>query len=151
MNLTLQNDSFLATGIFGTLFNNDKTLLLQTLQHAYAEIPDLMSHSLNYQAKIPPGEYVCIRGIHTLEPTKINPDPQPFETFEITGVEGHSKLLFHIGNYNEDSIGCVLLGLSRQIWPDSVNKNDMILKSKDAFEKFMAAQEGCSEFSMTVS
>lgn len=143
MNLTLQNDSFLATGIFGTLFNSDKTFILHTLQHAYADIPDRNSMSLNYHAKIPPGSYKCVRGLHRLEPTKINPHPQPFETFEIEGVEGHFQLLFHVGNYNEDSIGCILLGTARQ--------KDMLLNSRDAFEKFINAQSGCDTFILTVS
>lgn len=143
MNLTLQNLYFLATGIFGNLFNSDKSFFLYTLQHAYADKPDPMSDSLSFVPKIPPGEYICIRGIHRLEATKINPNPQPFETFEITGVEGHSELLFHVGNYNEDSAGCVLLGTN--------SHKDMILNSRDAFEKFMAAQGLSQQFTLTVS
>jgi hypothetical protein len=51
--------------------------------------------------KIPPGTYVCQR-------TRFH--KEGMETFEITGVTGHSRLLFHSGNQEIDSDGCILVG-----------------------------------------
>lgn len=56
---------------------------------------------------IPPGEYIC-RRFHGVK----WPD-----TFEIVrpgtnGVDGHTDLLFHAGNAETDSLGCILLGSS---------------------------------------
>jgi hypothetical protein len=51
------------------------------------------------------GVYECVRGQHRL--ASMDHD---FETFEITGVPGRSKILFHKGNVPEDSHGCVLVG-----------------------------------------
>jgi hypothetical protein len=92
--------------------------------------------------KIPTGTYECLRGVHQLAPTAISPKPQPFETFEITGVEGHSGLLFHTGNFSEDSRGCVLLSLGRN--------EKMLINSREGFERFMQAQAGCDNFTLTV-
>jgi hypothetical protein len=135
MNLTLKRDKFIAGGIFGSLFSGDNSLVLCTLEHAYQD-------EYEFVPKIPIGTFECIRGIHQLEPTAISPKPQPFETFEITGIDGHTGILFHTGNFNEDSSGCVLVGLGRN--------EKMIINSREAFEKFMKAQEGCDNFTLTV-
>jgi hypothetical protein len=50
---------------------------------------------------IPAGDYICKRFHGTKWPN----------TFEII-VEGHSALLFHAGNSEADSEGCVILGSS---------------------------------------
>ena len=52
---------------------------------------------------IPVGSYVCKRVI----------SPKYGETFEITGVDGRTHILFHEGNYPSNTMGCVLLGLDR--------------------------------------
>lgn len=71
-----------------------------------------LEHSFEGQPVIPPGVYTAVRGLHALS------NLQPFETFEIMGVAGHSGLLFHRGNINADSHGCVLVGERFQSWTD---------------------------------
>ncbi len=118
-------------GIFGILAHDDGEELLLTLEHAY-------DHGGNtFISKVPIGTYECKRGIHQLG------DRPPFETFEITGVNGHTGILFHSGNTNADSNGCVLLGLSRNYYA--------VLHSRDAFNKFMKVMEGIETFSLEVS
>jgi hypothetical protein len=136
MNLNLKNTDFLESGIYGYLEGDD--IFLYTLQHSYAVIPDGSSVSTNYAPKVSPGSYTCVRGIHQLEHGK------PFETFMIEGVEGHSGILFHPGNFNTDSDGCVLVGLSRGSNPDCV------LNSRAAFQAFMQYLKGLDQFTLTV-
>src|SRR5271169_2411605 len=99
MNLT-RNDANV-NGIFGTL-TDDSGNTYATLEHAY-EQPDG-----SYAPKTPPGTYTCQKGMHTLEH-----HPAPFQAFEITNVPNHTDILIHIGNYNADSEGCVLIGEKR--------------------------------------
>lgn len=144
MNIKLMHTDYLRTGIFGFMEPEDGSFLLCTLEHAFPQQSDGIQSSTVFKPIIPPGTYTCVRGIHCLkdpkDPTKLSP---PFETFEITGVAGHTKLLFHKGNFNKDSEGCILLGLAR----DEING---ILNSKQAFEKLMAAQQGVDSFTLTV-
>lgn len=125
MNLTIKRNEIVSNGAFGEI----PELELVTLEHTY-------SVGSGFAPKLPPGTYICVRGIHSLLA-----HPQ-FETFEITGVPGHSGILFHRGNDENDSEGCVLQGMARQ--------GDLIIQSRDAFAKFMNAQEGVMEFQLLV-
>lgn len=54
---------------------------------------------------------------------------------EITGVEGFTDILFHIGNTPEDTAGCVLCGLAQ-----SLHEGDVPLgRSAQGYEKFYKA------------
>lgn len=118
-------------GIFGELQNDDGKHLYYTLEHAYFL-------DGNYVPKIPIGTYKCVRGQHQLEHMT-----EPFTTYEITGIDGHSKILFHWGNYNADSSGCVLVGLDHTA--------EMITNSKEAFNEFMQYMGTVQEFNLQVS
>jgi hypothetical protein len=98
-----------------------------------------------FPAKIPNGVFDCVRGIHALE------DGVPFETFEITGVEGHSGLLFHWGNYNKNSKGCVCTGEDFVDAPKSSVHEDMVTNSRATFAKLMTLQTGVDRFQLTVT
>lgn len=120
------------SGIYGTLFYDDGHVLGETLEHSYLQ-PDG-----SYQPKVPRGDYICVRGMHRLAGMD-----HEFETFEITGVPGHTNILFHPGNFNKDSEGCVLLGEERN--------GDMITKSRDTFVKFMGLLDTVQQFTLNVS
>lgn len=126
MNLALTRKQFLDTGIFGELRDEKGGLVAVTLEHSYSCVP-----------KIPPGTFTCKRGMHRLESMN-----QDFETFEIMDVPGHSNILFHFGNVNGDSAGCVLLG--EEVW------HEMITKSRITFAAFMALQAGVDSFELLV-
>lgn len=136
MNMILIRKEFRPDGIFGELKSDGGTFDAVTLEHAY-EQPDG-----NFRPKIPPGQYVCFRGMHAL--FKV---PHAFETFEIMGVPGHSGLLFHPGNYNNDTEGCVLLG-SRVLKLGFGQQ--MVTSSKATFEEFMHSHVGEQSFQLTV-
>lgn len=96
MKLRLQRIVFKSSGILGWL-HVDGDLMLRTLEHAFETVGA-------WAPKVPPGVYNCVRGTHTLK------SGDKLETFEITGVPEHSGIIFHWGNFNADSDGCVLLG-----------------------------------------
>lgn len=138
MNLTLNRTKASGDGIFGEILDDKFNFLFVSLEHAYSD-PD---KPFIYITKIPAGEYVCKVGEHCLK----EGEPK-FMTFEVTGVPGHTGILFHTGNYNCDSEGCILLGL--QIG----NKKDggkMITQSRQAFKRFIDIQEGVNEFKLKV-
>lgn len=123
----------LFTGIAGFLRRDDGVVFCSTLEHAYRIDCD------HYAPKLPDGEYDCVRGMHQLEGMK-----EPFETFEITGVPNHTGILFHVGNHNYDSAGCVLVG-------KMLIDNRELLYSEQAFKEFMQLLNGISTFNLTVS
>lgn len=127
MDLSLVRNRFTANGVFGNLFELDGNFGLSTLEHSF-----------NGKPILPEGEFYCRRGMHQLMHMHA-----PFETFEIMGVPGHSGVLFHVGNFQSDSEGCILLGLTAI--------DTMILNSREAFKKFMDAQDGVKEFQLLVS
>lgn len=131
MNLTLRRISFVPSGIYGRLFDEHENIVSVTLEHAYKD-------GTLFVPKIPEGSYLCKRGMHRLASMK-----EDFETFEVMCVPGHTGILFHSGNYNHDSDGCILIG--RSIAPD------MIMDSKKSFARFMALQEGLDHFQLIVS
>lgn len=138
MNLTLIRKEYRPDGIFSDLRKNDTAeRVAVTLEHAYSD-----THDSEYLPKIPSGTYTCVRGQHRLHNMT-----HGFDTFEITGIAGHSNLLFHWGNYNSDSEGCVLLGQSKTL---ESNGNQMITNSKQTFNDFMNLQAGVDTFTLTV-
>lgn len=135
MDLILVRKQYRSDGIFGQLSDVAGEFVCETLEHAYpAQDQDRLF------PKIPAGTFDCVRSLHELH------SGDPFITFEITGVPGHSGLLFHWGNFNKDSSGCILLG---SLMADE-GGHQMILHSRETFHRFMEAQKGARSFTLTV-
>ncbi len=132
--MILHRQEYLSTGIFGTLSSEFSDLVLMTLEHAY----QTTQAPLEYYPKLVAGVYTCTRGMHRLSGMA-----NYFETFEVTNVPGHTGILFHRGNTNNDSAGCILLGMSRY-------EEMGILSSRMAFEKFMTFFKDINNFELTV-
>lgn len=123
-----------AFGIFGKLTDGEK-FIAYTLEHAYAS--NVVGEG--FKAKLPEGEYTCVRGFHKIgKPGAL----KTIETFEVTNVPGHSGILFHVGNYNRDSDGCILLGTEVLMY--------QVAESQKAFEQFMLGLKGINQFQLTV-
>lgn len=135
MDLILNRKEYRPDGIFGYLRDQVGKFSCFTLEHAYGGIS-------GYSAKIPPGTYDCERGLHHL--FKV---PNQFETFEVMNVPGHTALLFHPGNYDNDSEGCILVG--NKITQLGYGAQ-MLANSKITFAKFMEAQEGLNSFKIAI-
>lgn len=98
---------------------------------------------------IPAGTYRCTRTIfyRTGE-----------QTFEITGVPGRSRILFHAGNTEEDVEGCVLLGEdfgSLQVRDEDssralVRLKWAVLRSKEAMQRFRTLTASVASFPLEV-
>ncbi len=139
MDLDLVRNSNRSDGIFSQLLTADEEhSVCMTLEHAYPGKND-------FQPKLPNGTFICKRGKHRLHGMT-----EDFETFEITGVEGHSGMLFHWGNLNRDSEGCVLTGDAIAEYPAGAPHTEMITNSRAAFARFMKLQEGADQFTLRV-
>lgn len=125
MDLVLTRKRFCSDGIFSVL-TGENEFQLSTLEHSFEGKPAL-----------PYGLYRCQRGKHKLAKMIFS-----FETFEVMNVPGHTGILFHVGNYNHDSEGCILLGLNAM--------DCAVTNSREAFKSFMKAQDGLDEFQLTV-
>lgn len=85
---------------------------------------------------IPAGTYLCRRGV----------SPKFGETYEALDVPGRSNILFHWGNTQLDTRGCVLVGLSFDATMD--DKLD-VQQSRVAFNALMGAIEE-DEFELVI-
>ncbi len=62
-------------------------------------------------------------------------------TFEVI-VPGHTALLFHAGNVEEDTTGCIILGQ----YPGKLRESRAVLNSGATFKLFMSMLEGVDYF-----
>jgi Family of unknown function (DUF5675) len=130
MMLTLTRREMREDGIFSELTDEKGKIIAKTLEHSYDCKPKLYD-----------GEFTCVRGKHRLEGMT-----HDFETFEITGVSGHTNILWHTGNWNADSMGCVLLGAGIA----QSSKGQMITGSKQTFADFLSLLQGIDSFQLVV-
>lgn len=138
MNLTLKRLYSEADGIFSELVQENGEIFCYTLEHAF----DDGSGRGSFAPKIGDGTYTCQRSMHRLHNMT-----QDFETFEVMNVPGHSGLLFHWGNFNQDSDGCILVGEAIASYQMT---GKMITNSKVEFAAFMQLQSGLDTFTLTV-
>ena len=144
MDLTIKREQYLDDGIFSRVTRDDTgEEVMVTCEHAYPSgLPEY-----TWLPKVMPGKYTCVRGTHQLA------HGDPFETFEVTGVAGHSGILFHRGNWQDDSRGCLLCGedfAQTEHDAERPGPEDMVTNSRVAFESFMALQAGADVFTLTV-
>ena len=118
-------------GVLSLLLTEDGSPFCVAIEHAYDDGYGA------YGPKLPLGNYTCQLGYHCL-----HTHPLQFKTYEIEGVPNHTNILFHVGNTQADSDGCVLLG---------EKFNGMgVTESRATFDKFMALQNGLYTFSLSV-
>jgi hypothetical protein len=147
-------DQYKRDGIFGRFqFEGDPGPFCMTLSHAYY-------NNGTYLPKVLPGKiYACKRGMHKLKDHRPGHEGEliDIETFEITGIEGCSGLLFHPFNFNDQSEGCT--GLGQRIAKYDSDKDgdvdaeddDMITASRKTFAAWMKRLEGVNVFMLQVS
>jgi hypothetical protein len=136
MDITLTRTQNTPQGIFGNFTDEDGNQICVTLEHAY------QNSDGTWGAKIPDGTYICQRGQHQLENMT-----SPFETFEVMDVPNHSNILIHMGNFDKDSSGCILVGQAIA----GSSSSEMITNSVATFNKFMQLQTGVDSFILTVT
>jgi len=113
--------------------------------HALEEENQLNRRSIS---SIPAGDYVCKRTIY---------QRYGYETFEVTDVPNRTRILFHSGNTEEDTMGCIILGMD--LGPLAVEDEDTgvtglklaVLASRKAFKSFMETLEEIDEFDLAIT
>lgn len=85
---------------------------------------------------IPPGKYSCKR---------VN-SPHFGNTFEVTGVAGRDHILFHKGNWQTDSKGCIIVGSGFGL----LNAQEAITGSGDGLAHFLDYLKAENEFELTI-
>lgn len=123
-------------GTFGVMSDLDKNIPIHTT------LERVWKNNESFVSCIPEGEYLCKR-----YSSKAYPD-----TFEITGVRGRTVCLFHQGNIDDHSEGCVLLGESFDpVWNKKAGKWDYgQLQSSAAFLQFMNSLKGVDQWKLMI-
>jgi len=85
---------------------------------------------------IPAGEYICNR---------VN-SPRFGNTFEVTNVENRTHILFHKGNLDDNSRGCILIGEEF----GQLGSSSGIKSSKAGYNEFMAILSNDDEFRLII-
>ena len=125
--LRLTKDLVIPT--FGVLFRDDGIPFALALERPW----------LNNQRGVSciyPGTYRALR----------HRSPKFGETFWLQDVPGRSEILFHKGNIDDDSRGCILVG--EQFNP--VKGEDGITASREGFAEFMRLLDGKNEFTIEI-
>lgn len=141
MNLKLTRSAFDVDGIFGVLTDENNSTVAVTLEHAY----DSGNGDGSYVPKVSPGVYICL---------KHPPNRLPYTTYELQRVPSFQRIpvsgiLLHVGNYNHDSDGCILVGRRVAANPDKLGEN-MITSSQNTFNKLMDLQKGLGSFILEI-
>ena len=123
---------------FGVLMEADSAAapFAVTLEREFDGGSNRPSTTTRAGACIPAGTYSCVRVL----------SPKFKDTFLVRGVDGRSEILFHKGNLQDDSRGCVLVG--EQFNP--VKDGRGITASAEGFEEFMRLQAGVTSFTLTI-
>jgi len=142
MDITLKKTSCDETGFFGELLSPAGAHLIYVASHAYQQDDG------SWAMKVQPGQYLCVGGMHQIMNGPNHTLGQPFKTFEVTGVVGHSGILLgHVGNWPQlDSDGCFLTGLAIA----TLSGKPAVISSTAAYNQFMSTQLGVSQFTLTV-
>lgn len=128
MILTIKRIATGSNGTFGVFIYNDIPFAL-TLEREWLDNQRSISC-------IPVGKYIC----------KLVNSPKFGNTFEITNVPGRSAILFHKGNLDDDSHGCILVGEQFEI----VRGYPGILASTKGYGEFMQITRNVDEFELEI-
>lgn len=126
--LKLVRVAYIPDGTFGVLFDEETPFCL-TLEREWK------ANRRNVSC-IPTGKYLC----------KAVDSPKFGETFEITEVRGRSHILFHRGNIEDDSHGCIILGEEY----GELDFKMAVLSSGRAFKEFRGRTYNLDEFELEV-
>ena len=94
---------------------------------------------------IPEGTYECKR-CRTSPDYDFKDSPKFGDTFQVMDVPDRSNILFHKGNIDDDTHGCIIVGESFDVMFDKV----AVKASKEGFNEFKQLTEGFDTFVLSV-
>ena len=121
--------AYIPDGTFGVLFDGDIPFCL-TLEREWKDNEKNISC-------IPRGSYLCKRV----------QSPKFGDTFEVCDVPGRSHILFHRGNIEDDTHGCLVTGEEYGKYKDKV----AVLSSGRAFKEFKKRTENLEYFKLEIT
>lgn len=139
--MKLIRTQFRPDGIFGRLYNDNGVPIAYTLEHSFAQDDG------SWLPKVAAGTYTCVLGQHQLIGMS-----HPFQTYMLENVPPFmgkpvTNILLHMGNFDKESEGCVLLGR------DVVTQSDgsqMVTDSVHTFNEFMSSLNREPNFTLVV-
>ena len=127
-NFTLVRVAYIPDGTFGVLFDEDIPFCL-TLEREWKD-------NKRGESCIPIGGYICDRV----------QSPKFGDTFKLQNVFRRSHILFHKGNIEDDSHGCIILGEEY----GTLSGKTAVLSSGHAFKEFKRRLEGLNSFGLGI-
>jgi hypothetical protein len=127
--LTLKRISTNDDGTYGVLIENTTPFAL-TLE-------DPWLNNQRYISCIPSGTYVCAGRL----------SPKFGATFEVKDVPDREDILFHRGNTEDDTKGCILVG---EQFEYLAGRKTAVIASRKGFAEFMDRLSGIDQFLLTI-
>ena len=115
-------------GTFGVLLINGEATCVTLEKYWYGNQP--------YHSCIYPGQFLVVK--HT--------SLKYGWTFKVLGVQGRTDILFHVGNFENDTNGCILLGEKYGV----IQGKRCIKNSLLAFQNFMDKLKGVEAFKLNI-
>lgn len=126
--MILKRIAFTEYGVFGVLLHKGIPFTL-TLERPWLDNKEGVSC-------IPDGVYTCARYSSEKYP----------DTFQVLNVPNRTSILFHKGNLDDHSKGCILLGERF----DHLKDEPAILSSADGFNEFMTLLKDRQSFELLI-
>lgn len=127
--ITIKRVAYRQDGTYGVIFDEGDLPFALTLERKWL-------NNKKGESCIPEGEYSCKRVV----------SPKFGDTFEVQNVPNRSEILFHKGNIEDDSHGCILIG--EQF--DPIKDRYGVLASREGFEEFKERLAGHDEFKLII-
>ena len=128
MNLYLLRDYKHSEATLGRLFYPYTNLHFHTLELPWRENEPRVSC-------IPEGIYICEMGRY---------NKGGYDAYELKNVPDRTHIKIHKGNYPQDVLGCILLGMSRDI------ERPAVWSSGHAYTSFMEQMKGITRFKLHI-
>lgn len=129
MDITIKRVSEIEDGTFGVVLADDVPFAL-SLERRWL-------NNKKGESCIPAGQYLCKRVI----------SPRFGETFEVTNVLNRTHILFHKGNLDNDSHGCIIIGEEFGI----LYGKNAILSSRKGFSEFKNRLKKVNNFWLVIT
>lgn len=127
-NFTLIRIAYIPDGTFGVLFDEDIPFCL-TLEREWKD-------NQRGESCIPVGGYICDRV----------QSPKFGDTFKVQNVYQRSDILFHKGNIEDDSHGCIILGEQYHKYKGKIS----IKASREGYAEFKERTKDVNSFSLGI-